>query len=101
MNIFVANLNQKTTGEELNKLFSNYGTVTSAKVIFDKQTGNSKRYGFVEMPDVNEAKKAIEALNESELEGNKIVVRESVPSPAKPKPKAKRPFDPNKRTEKQ
>jgi len=101
MNIFVANLNQKTTGEDLNKLFSNYGTVTSAKVIFDKETGNSKRYGFVEMPDENEAKKAIEALNESELEGNKIVVRESVPGPAKSKPKSKRPFDPNKRTEKQ
>ena len=71
--------------------------MASAKVIFDRETGNSKRYGFVEMPDENGAKKAIEALNESELENNKIVVRESVPGP--PKPKTKRPFDPNRRTE--
>ena len=87
MNIFVANLNPKTTGEDLNKLFSNYGTVASAKVIFDRETGNSKRYGFVEMPDETRLK-AIEALNESELENNKIVVRESVPVLQNPKQSA-------------
>ncbi len=95
MNIFVANLSPKTTGDDLNKLFSAYGTVTSAKVIFDKETGNSKRYGFVEMADDNEARKAIAALNESNLDTNTIVVKESTPGAAKPK--TKKPFQPNRR----
>jgi len=80
MNIFVANLNPHTTGDELNKLFSAYGSVTSAKIIYDKETGNSKRYGFVEMSNDDEAKQAIAALHESHLNENVITVRESIPS---------------------
>lgn len=95
MNIFVANLSPKTTGDDLNKLFSTYGTIVSAKVIFDKETGNSKRYGFVEMSDENEARQAISALNESTLDTNVIVVKESAPNEAKPK--FKKPFQPNRR----
>ena len=96
MNIFAANLSPKTTGDDLNRIFSAYGEVTSAKVIFDRETGNSKRYGFVEMPNDNEARKAIAELNESNLDENSIVVKESTPGGGG-KPKSKRPFQPNRR----
>lgn len=77
MNLFVAKLSSSITGDELEKIFSEYGEVTSAKVIFDKVTQNSKGYGFVEMPDSEEAEKAIAALNGSELDGKEIVVKEA------------------------
>ena len=79
MNIFVAKLGPSTTGEDLRNLFSEYGEVSSAKVINDRETGNSKGYGFVEMPDDDEALEAIKALNDSELAGNKIVVKKANP----------------------
>lgn len=77
MNLFVAKLSSSTTGDELERIFSEYGEVTSAKIIFDKVTKNSKGYGFVEMPDNEEAEKAIAALNGSELDGKEIVVKEA------------------------
>jgi RNA recognition motif-containing protein len=77
MNLFVARLDTSMTGDDLLNLFSQYGEVTSAKVIIDRETGNSKGFGFVEMPNDEEAKKAIEALNESELNGKQIVVKEA------------------------
>ncbi|MDD2563319.1 MAG: RNA-binding protein [Salinivirgaceae bacterium] len=80
MKIFVANLSPRTTGEDLNRAFCIYGEVNSAKVIFDKVTGNSKRYGFIEMPNDDEAAKAIEALNESNLDENCIVAKISIPT---------------------
>lgn len=80
MNIFVAKLSSKTKGEDLQRLFSKFGEVTSSKVIIDKQTGFSKRYGFVEMPDEREGYEAIEKLNNTELDGSRIVVKLSVPS---------------------
>ena len=79
MNIFVAKLGPSTTGEDLKNLFSEYGEVSSAKVIVDKETGNSKGYGFVEMPDDNEALEAIKVLNETDFNGNKIVVKKANP----------------------
>jgi RNA recognition motif-containing protein len=81
MNIFVAKLNFKTKKEELEAAFSKFGEVTSAKVVRDKDTGRSKGYGFVEMPNDSEALAAIEALNEKELDGRVIAVK-----PANPKP---------------
>lgn len=75
MNIFVAKLNFKTRKEDLEKAFSQYGQVSSAKVITDRDTGRSKGFGFVEMPNDEEANKAIAALNESELDGRTIVVK--------------------------
>lgn len=75
MNIFVAKLNFKTRKEDLEKAFSQYGQVASAKVITDRDTGRSKGFGFVEMPNDDEANKAIAALNESELDGRTIVVK--------------------------
>ncbi len=80
MNIFVARLNFKTGQEELEKAFAQYGQVTSAKIITDRETGRSKGYGFVEMPNEEEGNKAIAALNETELDGRTIIVK-----PANPK----------------
>ena len=79
MNVFVAKLSPATTAKDLEKIFSEFGEVVSAKVIFDKETGNSKGYGFVEMKDEEEAKAAIIALNETEVDGKQIVVKEAIP----------------------
>ena len=77
MNLFVAKLSSSTTGDELQELFSAHGEVTSAKIIIDRETGNSKGFGFVEMPNDDEAKAAIAAINETELDGKEIVVKEA------------------------
>lgn len=79
MNIFIAKLSSSTTDEDLRNLFSEYGDVSSAKVIFDRVTGNSKRFGFVEMDNDDEANSAIEALNDYELDGSTIVVKKARP----------------------
>jgi RNA recognition motif-containing protein len=79
MNIFVAKLSSRTKSEDLEQLFSKFGEVTSAKVVVDRQTGFSKRYGFVEMSDEQAAFEAIEKLNDTELDGSQIVVKQSVP----------------------
>ncbi len=79
MNIFVARLNFKTKKETLQEVFSKFGEVASAKIIKDKETGRSKGYGFVEMPNDEEAKKAIAALNETVLEERTIIVKPSNP----------------------
>jgi len=79
MNVFVAKLSPATTGQDLETLFREYGEIVSAKVIFDKETGNSKGYGFVEMKNDDEARAAIEALNDSEVDGKQIVVKEARP----------------------
>jgi RNA recognition motif-containing protein len=79
MNLFVAKLNFNTESEDLRKVFEEYGTVSSANVIMDKFTGKSKGFGFVEMDNDSEAKEAINALNESELDGRTIVVKKAEP----------------------
>ncbi|MBI4648193.1 MAG: RNA-binding protein [Bacteroidia bacterium] len=79
MNIFVAKLGQSTTGDSLKSLFEQFGPVTSAKVITDRETGNSKGYGFVEMTTAEDADMAIEKLNETEFEGSVIVVKKAKP----------------------
>jgi RNA recognition motif-containing protein len=75
MNIFVARLNFKTRREDLESAFAQYGQVSSAKIVKDRDSGRSKGYGFVEMPNDEEALKAIAALNETELDGRAIVVK--------------------------
>jgi len=75
MNIFVARLNFKTRPEDLESAFALYGQVASAKIVKDRDTGRSKGYGFVDMPNDEEANKAIAALNEKELDGRTIVVK--------------------------
>jgi RNA recognition motif-containing protein len=79
MNIFVARLNFKTRQEDLEKAFSQFGQVVSAKIVKDRDTGRSKGYGFVEMGNDEEANKAIAALNETELDGRTIVVKPGNP----------------------
>ena len=81
MNIFVAKLNPGTDADGLEQLFSNYGEVTSTKVIMDRETGRSKCFGFVEMANDADGLKAIEELNDSEFDGNNIVVKKSEPKP--------------------
>jgi len=63
---------------ELKELFTEYGEVTSVKIIIDKYSGRSKGFGFVEMSNETEAKKAIEKLNGAEVQGRNIVVNESI-----------------------
>lgn len=79
MNIFVAKLNFDTDSDGLRTAFEAYGEVDSAKVINDHFTGKSRGFGFVEMPDDEQAMSAIEALNESDLDGNTIVVKKAEP----------------------
>ncbi|MDX1939757.1 MAG: RNA-binding protein [Saprospiraceae bacterium] len=79
MNIFVAKLSFQTQSEDMQSAFEAYGAVDSAKVIMDQFSGKSKGFGFVEMPNDDEAKNAIRALNDSDLDGNTIVVKEAEP----------------------
>jgi hypothetical protein len=79
MNIFVAKINFKTRKEDLEAAFANFGAVTSCKIVRDKETGRSKGYGFIEMPNDDEANNAINALNEQELDGRVIAVKQANP----------------------
>ncbi len=78
MNIFVGNLNYSITEDDIREIFEEYGELSSVKLITDKFTGKSKGFGFVEMADADEAKKAIEELNGAEVEGRTMVVNESI-----------------------
>lgn len=77
MNIFVAKLSSRTKSEDLEQMFGEFGEVSSAKVIMDRETGYSKRYGFVEMPDDSAANVAIENLDDKEFDGSRIVVKKA------------------------
>ena len=81
MDIYVGNFGYDVTDNDLKAAFEAYGEVESARVIMDRDAGRSKGFGFVEMPDKEEALKAIEALNETELGGRNITVNESKPKP--------------------
>lgn len=78
MNIYVGSLHFKMNEAELREVFEEYGEVTSAKIIIDKYSGKSKGFGFVEMPNDAEAKKAIEELNGAQVSGRNIIVNESI-----------------------
>ncbi len=77
--LFVGSLPWAVNDEGLKKAFSSYGKVISATVVVDRRSGRSKGFGFVEMENDSEAKAAIDALNNSELEGRNIVVNEAKP----------------------
>ncbi|GAE84150.1 RNA recognition motif domain-containing protein [Bacteroides reticulotermitis] len=79
MNIYVSNLNFSTESENLQELFATYGEVTSAKIITDRETGRSRGFGFVEMPDDSEGQKAIDELNNTDFEGKTISVNVARP----------------------
>ena len=79
MNIYVSNLNYRTKSDSLQELFERYGEVSSANVITDRESGRSRGFGFVEMPDDDEARKAIDALNDTDFEEKRITVNEARP----------------------
>ena len=79
MNIYVGNLDYKVQENDLESIFEDYGTVSSAKIITDKFNGRSKGFGFVTMEDAAEAKNAIEDLNGVAFENREIVVNEARP----------------------
>jgi len=84
MNIYVSNLSFNVQDEDLREFFTEYGEVSSAKVITDKFTGKSRGFGFVEMPDDEAAKKAIAELDNGTVEGRNIRVMEAKPKEDKP-----------------
>jgi RNA recognition motif-containing protein len=83
--IYVGGLPFKTTEEEMNGLFATYGQVTSAKLITDKYSGQSRGFGFVEMPNDEEAIAAMEKLNGSDFGGRKLTINEARPMEARPR----------------
>lgn len=79
MRIFVGNLAYSVTGDELEAAFSVHGAVESATVITDRETGRSRGFGFVEMPDASEGENAIRAVNGQEILGRAVTVNEARP----------------------
>ena len=79
MNIFIAKLNYDTQEETLREAFEEYGEVSSVKIIMDKFSGRSKGFGFVEMPAEEDGQAAINALNDTEIDGRTIVVKKANP----------------------
>ena len=84
MNIYVGNLPYSVTEDDLRSAFEAFGNVTSAAVISDKFSGQSKGFGFVEMSDNGEAEAAIEALNGSDMKGRSLRVNEARPREPRP-----------------
>lgn len=85
MKLYVGNLNFKTTTEGLTDLFSNYGEVTDAIVMMDRETGRSRGFGFVTFAAAESGQKAIEALHDQDFEGRKLVVNEAKPKEDRPR----------------
>jgi RNA recognition motif-containing protein len=85
MNIYVGNLPFSTTSESLNTLFSRFGTVGSANVATDRETGRSRGFGFVEMDNAEEAKRAIEELDGTDIDGRRVTVNEARPKTDRPR----------------
>ncbi len=79
MNIYVGNLSYEMNEEDLRSSFEDHGGVDSAKIIMDRETGRSKGFGFVEMPDESEATAAIRELNEAMVNGRPLKVNEAKP----------------------
>ena len=81
MKIYVGNMPYSTSSEDLHELFAEHGNVVDANVVMDRETGRSKGFGFVEMPNDAEAREAIDALNTSQLSGRTLRVSEARPRP--------------------
>jgi len=85
MNIYVGNLAYSVTDTDLQELFGQYGEVSSASVISDRYTGQSKGFGFVEMADADQAKTAIDKLSGTDFKGRGLKVNEARPREQKPR----------------
>jgi RNA recognition motif-containing protein len=92
MNIYVGNLAYSVTDADLSQAFGAYGTVANASVIKDKFSGQSKGFGFVEMPNNAEANAAIRSLNETALKGRNIRCNEAKPRETGGRPQQRRPY---------
>lgn len=79
MNIYVGNLSFNTTEDSLREVFGQFGEVSSARIISDRETGRSRGFGFVEMPSDEEGQAAISALNNTDLDGRTLTVNEARP----------------------
>jgi RNA recognition motif-containing protein len=84
MKLYVGNLSYDATEEDLEKAFSEYGTVDTVDVIKDRETGRSRGFGFVEMPNADEGKAAIEGLNLQRVGGRAVTVNEARPRADRP-----------------
>ncbi|NAW51716.1 RNA-binding protein [Elizabethkingia argentiflava] len=85
MNIFISNINYSVKETQLQELFSSYGSIESTKIIMDRETGRSRGFGFVEMPDSDEARSAIESLDGALFQGKNLNVSEARPKEEKPR----------------
>jgi RNA recognition motif-containing protein len=84
MRIYVGNLSYSVTSEDLQEVFGEYGEVASAEVVQDKFSGQSKGFGFVDIPDNSEADQAIKELNDQVYKGRKMTVNEAKPRAPRP-----------------
>jgi RNA recognition motif-containing protein len=84
MNIYVGNISFNATADDVRQVFERYGTVAKVTVITDRETGRSRGFGFVEMPDATEAKAAIEGLHGAALLGRSLTVNEARPREQRP-----------------
>ena len=97
MNIYVSNLSFNVQDEDLKSYFADYGEVTSAKIITDKETGRSRGFGFVEMTDETAAKKAVAELDGATVDGRAIKVSEAKPREQRSNTNNRRSFAGNNR----
>lgn len=84
MKIYVGNMPYGATSEDLSALFGQYGSVAEANVIMDRETGRSKGFGFVDMPNQSEGSEAVDALNSSQMNGRTLRVSEARPRGDRP-----------------
>jgi RNA recognition motif-containing protein len=85
MRIYVGNLPYSVTDDELRETFGEFGELASAEVVKDRFSGQSKGFGFVDMPNNSEADQAIKALNDTPLKGRKLTVNEARPRTDRPR----------------
>lgn len=91
INIFIANLDFGITSDDLRTTFSQFGEVSYAHVVYERETKKSKGYGYIEMDNDNEARNAIKALNGLEIQGRKIDVKEALPKGKRPEKNDEKP----------
>jgi RNA recognition motif-containing protein len=84
-NIYVGNLSFKATEEDLRQAFAQYGEVAAVNLVKDRETGRSRGFAFVEMPDGEQAKQAIEHLNLADIAGRRVTVNEARPRTDRPR----------------